>query len=47
MRIPPDKPLPAPQILIERRSIRTVNGITDVHLDTIMRFLAHAGKNCA
>jgi len=47
MTIPLDKALLALQLLIEGTSIRTVERVTGVHRDTIMRLLVHAGEKCA
>lgn len=46
MTIPLDKALLALQLLIEGTSIRTVERITNLHRDTIMRLLVLAGEKC-
>lgn len=46
MIIPEDKALLAIQLLIEGTSVRTVERITQLHRDTILRLLVLAGERC-
>jgi hypothetical protein len=46
MTVPEDKALLAIQLLIEGTSIRTVERITNLHRDTILRLLVLAGERC-
>jgi IS1 family transposase len=46
MTVPEDKALLAIQLLIEGTSVRTVERITDLHRDTILRLLVLAGERC-
>src|SRR5215472_10741156 len=46
MRVPEEKALLAVQLLIEGTSIRTVERITQLHRDTILRLLVLAGERC-
>jgi IS1 family transposase len=46
MTIPEDKALLAIQLLIEGTSVRTVERITALHRDTIIRLLVLAGERC-
>ncbi len=46
MTVPEDKALLAIQLLIEGTSIRTVERITQLHRDTILRLLVLAGERC-
>jgi transposase-like protein/IS1 family transposase len=46
MTVPEDKALLAIQLLIEGTSVRTVERITQLHRDTILRLLVLAGERC-
>jgi len=46
MIVPEDKALLAIQLLIEGTSVRTVERITQLHRDTILRLLVLAGERC-
>jgi transposase-like protein len=46
MIVPEEKALLAIQLLIEGTSVRTVERITQVHRDTILRLLVLAGERC-
>src|SRR5439155_3873080 len=46
MIVPEDKALLAIQLLIEGTSIRTVERVTQLHRDTILRLLVLAGERC-
>src|SRR5438874_4812828 len=46
MIVPEDKALLAIQLLIEGTSVRTVERITQLHRDTILRLLVPAGERC-
>jgi transposase-like protein len=46
MTVPEDKALLAIQLLIEGTSVRTVERITALHRDTILRLLVLAGERC-
>ncbi len=46
MTVPEDKALLAIQLLIEGTSVRTVERITGLHRDTILRLLVLAGERC-
>lgn len=46
MTVPEDKALLAIQLLIEGTSVRTVERITGLHRDTILRLLVFAGERC-
>src|SRR5271166_4366017 len=46
MIVPEDKALLAIQLLIEGTSVRTVERITGLHRDTIIRLLVLAGERC-
>src|SRR5438105_15421432 len=46
MILPDDKALLAIQLLIEGTSVRTVERITQLHCDTILRLLVFAGEWC-
>ncbi|HEY3928502.1 MAG TPA: IS1 family transposase [Candidatus Koribacter sp.] len=46
MTVPEDKGLLAIQLLIEGTSVRTVERITSLHRDTILRLLVLAGERC-
>jgi IS1 family transposase len=46
MTIPEDKGLLALQLLIEGTSVRTVERVTGLHRDTILRLLVLAGERC-
>jgi transposase-like protein/IS1 family transposase len=47
MRLPMDKAVAILKLLVEGMSIRSIERITGVHRDTIMRLLLLAGENCA
>jgi transposase-like protein/IS1 family transposase len=46
MRIPLDRALNALQLLLEGMSIRSVERVTDIHRDTILRLLILASERC-
>src|SRR6266550_7629758 len=46
MTVPEDKALLAIQLLIEGTSVRTVERVTQLHRDTILRLLVLAGERC-
>src|SRR5271157_5428855 len=46
MTVPEDKALLAIQLLVEGTSVRTVERITQLHRDTILRLLVLAGERC-
>lgn len=46
MTVPEDKALLAVQLLIEGTSVRTVERVTGLHRDTILRLLVLAGERC-
>src|SRR3972149_2491203 len=46
MRLPMEKATKVLQLLLEGCSIRSVERITEVHRDTIMRLLVIAGEKC-
>src|SRR5271157_3853290 len=46
MTVPEDKALIAIQLLIEGTSVRTVERVTQLHRDTIIRLLVLAGERC-
>jgi DNA-directed RNA polymerase specialized sigma24 family protein len=46
MRLPIDRAVNILQLLLEGMSIRSVERVTSVHRDTIMRLLLLAGERC-
>lgn len=46
MRLSLDKAIPALKLLLEGMSIRSVERVTNVHRDTILRLLVLSGKRC-
>lgn len=46
MRLPLNKAVPVLRLLLEGMSVRSVERITDVNRDTILRLLVHAGEKC-
>jgi transposase-like protein len=46
MRLSLDKAIPALKLLLEGMSVRSVERVTEVHRDTILRLLVSAGKRC-
>ncbi|MGD1105952.1 MAG: hypothetical protein ABR865_02845 [Terracidiphilus sp.] len=46
MRLAPDRAIAILQLLLEGMSVRSVERVTNVHRDTILRLLVLAGKRC-
>jgi len=46
MRLPPDRAVAVLKLLLEGMSVRSVERVTDVHRDTILRLLTLAGERC-
>lgn len=46
MRLAPDRAVNALQLLLEGMSVRSVERVTDIHRDTILRLLVLAGDRC-
>ena len=46
MRVPMEKAVLTLQLLVEGSSVRTTERITNLHRDTILRLLVHAGEKC-
>ncbi len=46
MRLADEKAIPCLQLLVEGTSIRSIERITGVHRDTVMKLLVEAGRQC-
>ncbi len=46
MRLAPDRAIAALQLLLEGMSVRSVERVTEIHRDTILKLLVLAGKRC-
>ena len=46
MRLAPDRAVTALQLLLEGMSVRSVERVTDIHRDTILKLLVLAGERC-
>ena len=46
MRLAPDRAVTALQLLLEGMSVRSVERVTEIHRDTILKLLVLAGKRC-
>lgn len=46
MRLPPDRAIAALQLLLEGMSVRSVERVTGIHRDTILKLLVLAGNRC-
>jgi IS1 family transposase len=46
MRLAPDRAIAALQLLLEGMSVRSIERVTEIHRDTILKLLVLAGKRC-
>lgn len=46
LRLPEDKALLVLSLLVEGSSVRSIERVTGVHRDTVLRLLAHVGERC-